>query len=175
MSETTETPIYNLKVVVQETGIKPDTLRAWERRYGLPNPARTEGGHRLYSQYDIDTLKWLSARQPGAALVLVTHQVNISGLTGKYASSGEIVVVDDGSTDGTRDLVADRFPQTRYIHQENRGVSAARNAGIRAASGEWIGLLDSDDEWHPDKLERQLAEMTASAVLVRTPRCTVTR
>ncbi len=56
-------PTYNLKVVVQETGIKPDTLRAWERRYGLPTPERTSGGHRLYSQYDIETLKWLLARQ----------------------------------------------------------------------------------------------------------------
>ncbi|MBN2503096.1 MAG: MerR family transcriptional regulator [Anaerolineales bacterium] len=56
-------PTYNLKVVVQETGIKPDTLRAWERRYGLPTPERTAGGHRLYSQYDIETLKWLLARQ----------------------------------------------------------------------------------------------------------------
>ncbi len=56
-------PTYNLKVVVQETGLKPDTLRAWERRYGLPQPDRTSGGHRLYSQRDIDMLKWLVARQ----------------------------------------------------------------------------------------------------------------
>ena len=55
-------PIYNLKAVVKETGLKPDTLRAWERRYGLPEPERTASGHRLYSQYDIDTLKWLTAR-----------------------------------------------------------------------------------------------------------------
>ncbi|RME52281.1 MAG: MerR family transcriptional regulator, partial [Caldilineae bacterium] len=54
---------YNLKAVVQETGVKPDTLRAWERRYGLPEPDRTPGGHRLYSQRDIDTLRWLLARQ----------------------------------------------------------------------------------------------------------------
>ncbi len=57
------TPTYNLKAVVQETGLKPDTLRAWERRYGLPQPQRTTGGHRLYSQNDIDMLKWLVARQ----------------------------------------------------------------------------------------------------------------
>lgn len=57
------TPAFNLKVVIQETGLKPDTLRAWERRYGLPTPARTSGRHRLYSQRDIDTLKWLMARQ----------------------------------------------------------------------------------------------------------------
>jgi methanogenic corrinoid protein MtbC1 len=58
-----DTPTYNLKAVVQETGIKPDTLRAWERRYGLPAPDRSGGGHRLYSQRDIDTLLWLMARQ----------------------------------------------------------------------------------------------------------------
>lgn len=56
-------PAYNLKVVLKETGIAADTLRAWERRYGLPKPERTPGGHRLYSQYDIETIKWLMAKQ----------------------------------------------------------------------------------------------------------------
>lgn len=63
MSQTIDTPIFNLKAVVQETGLKPDTLRAWERRYGLPKPQRTSSGHRLYTQRDIATLKWLMARQ----------------------------------------------------------------------------------------------------------------
>src|SRR5215213_9573916 len=57
------TPAFNLKVVLNETGLAADTLRAWERRYGLPLPQRTAGGHRLYSQYDIETIKWLIARQ----------------------------------------------------------------------------------------------------------------
>ena len=56
-------PAYNLKAVLQETNIAADTLRAWERRYGVPMPQRTAGGHRLYSQYDIETIKWLLARQ----------------------------------------------------------------------------------------------------------------
>jgi DNA-binding transcriptional MerR regulator len=63
VSEINKQPAYNLKVVIRETGIKPDTLRAWERRYGLPHPDRSAGGHRLYSQYDIETIKWLMARQ----------------------------------------------------------------------------------------------------------------
>lgn len=63
MKSSADTPTYNLKAVVQETGLKPDTLRAWERRYGLPEPQRTESGHRLYSQNDITLLKWLIARQ----------------------------------------------------------------------------------------------------------------
>lgn len=57
------TPAYNLKAVLQETGIAADTLRAWERRYGLPMPERTAGGHRLYSQHDVHLIKWLMARQ----------------------------------------------------------------------------------------------------------------
>ena len=57
------TPAYNLKVVLKETGLAADTLRAWERRYGLPMPQRTAGGHRLYSQRDIETIKWLMKRQ----------------------------------------------------------------------------------------------------------------
>src|SRR5512138_2685637 len=56
-------PIYNLKAVLKETGIAADTLRAWERRYGVPMPQRTPGGHRLYSQRDIHLIKWLLARQ----------------------------------------------------------------------------------------------------------------
>ena len=58
-----DTPAYNLKAVVRETGLKPDTLRAWERRYGLPTPNRSHGGHRLYSDRDIHVLKWLVGRQ----------------------------------------------------------------------------------------------------------------
>jgi len=56
-------PAYNLKAVLKETGLGADTLRAWERRYGLPTPDRTLGGHRLYSHYDIEVVKWLVARQ----------------------------------------------------------------------------------------------------------------
>lgn len=58
-----QTPAYNLKVVLNETGIKADVLRAWERRYGLPMPQRSAGGHRLYSQRDVETIRWLLAKQ----------------------------------------------------------------------------------------------------------------
>ena len=58
-----DVPTFNLKAVVRETGLKPDTIRAWERRYGVPKPRRTLGGHRMYSQHDIELLKWMNARQ----------------------------------------------------------------------------------------------------------------
>lgn len=56
-------PAFNLKAVLKQTGIAADTLRAWERRYGLPMPQRSPGGHRLYSQRDVETVKWLIKRQ----------------------------------------------------------------------------------------------------------------
>jgi glycosyltransferase involved in cell wall biosynthesis len=68
----------------------------------------------------------------------------------------EIIVVDDGSHDGTRELMTQRFPECRYLHQENQGVSNARNRGIEAATGDWIALLDSDDEWLPTRLAAQM-------------------
>lgn len=55
-------PVYRLSTVLERTGLKADTVRAWERRYGLPAPQRTKGGHRLYSRRDIATLQWLTAR-----------------------------------------------------------------------------------------------------------------
>lgn len=63
MSRYSRTPIFNLRLAVHQTKLTLDTLRAWEKRYNLPQPDRTAGWHRLYSEYDIETLKWLVARK----------------------------------------------------------------------------------------------------------------
>lgn len=67
----------------------------------------------------------------------------------------ECIVVNDGSTDGTACLVASYAEQVVFIEQSNQGASAARNAGIARAQGEYIAFLDADDYWHPTKLEKQ--------------------
>ena len=71
----------------------------------------------------------------------------------------EIIVIDDGSNDGTKEWLKDNFPNVKYIYQMNSGVSSARNKGIKFARGDWIALLDSDDEWLPSKLKDQAKEI----------------
>lgn len=75
----------------------------------------------------------------------------------------EILVIDDASADNTEDVVRGIIDvRIQYIrHPKNKGVSAARNTGIRAAGGDYVAFLDDDDEWREDKLEKQLAAMEA--------------
>jgi glycosyltransferase involved in cell wall biosynthesis len=68
----------------------------------------------------------------------------------------EVIVVDDGSSDNTREVVERYDPRVRYIRQANAGAATARNTGLRVARGEFLALLDSDDEWFPWKLEAQV-------------------
>ena len=76
----------------------------------------------------------------------------IESVRNQTSAVDEIIVVDDGSTDATSSEISRRYPQVRLIRQSNLGVSAARNAGIRQASFDWIALLDSDDTWLPEKI-----------------------
>ena len=71
----------------------------------------------------------------------------------------EIIVVDDGSSDNTSTFIKNNYKSVKLIKQNNLGVSKARNVGIKNSSGDWIALLDSDDEWKKNKLEVQIKSL----------------
>ena len=81
----------------------------------------------------------------------------IDSVLAQTRQAAEIILVDDGSCDGTSALLKREYPGVKLLIQENQGVSAARNAGVFQSSGEWLTFLDSDDEWLPEKLANQLA------------------
>lgn len=82
----------------------------------------------------------------------------IQSVLGQTYENWEMLIADDGSTDTTAEIVKSfRDPRIRYFHQENGGLSAARNLSLQHAKGEYIALLDSDDIFLPNKLERQVA------------------
>lgn len=78
----------------------------------------------------------------------------IDSVLGQDSPVDEIIVVDDGSDDGTAGQISQLYPNLRLIQQSNRGVSAARNTGINQACHAWIALLDSDDSWLPGKISQ---------------------
>lgn len=83
----------------------------------------------------------------------------------------EVIVVDDGSKDDTAEVLTRFGGRIQLIRQENSGVSAARNTAIREARGKWIAFLDSDDQWCPDKLARQIDCLDKYSTKVCFTRC----
>lgn len=105
---------------------------------------------------------------PIVTVVLPTHNrarlvvEAIASVRAQTFQDWELIVVDDGSTDGTTGLVrrcAGQDSRIRHVFQRHEGLPAARNAGLRVASGEWIAFLDDDDRWKPTKLERQVEHL----------------
>lgn len=112
--------------------------------------------------------------EPGAGLVSIvlptynrvrTLERAVNSVLNQSYAAVELIIVDDGSTDGTRELVASfDDARIRFVPlDQNRGVSHARNTGLRLATGEYIAFQDSDDEWLAGKLEQQVNAARAAA------------
>lgn len=117
------------------------------------------------AQDTFDTVSELDDPNPVVSVVVPTYNradglaVTIESVLAQTLTEFELIIVDDSSTDDTETVVSqyddDRITYIR--HEHNRGGSAARNTGIDTARGKYVALLDSDDVWAPEKLERQIA------------------
>ncbi len=98
----------------------------------------------------------------------------IDSILNQQYDDHEIIVVDDGSTDNTKEKLESYRGKITYIYQVNSGVSAARNAGFQNAEGEWLAFLDSDDEWLPDYLSTQMEKVNqVPGICMQTTNCRV--
>jgi glycosyltransferase involved in cell wall biosynthesis len=108
-------------------------------------------------------------KQPKVSVVIPVYNSSayiaeaIESVLGQTYTHFEIIVVDDGSTDKTQEILDRYRAKVKCFYQENRGVSAARNVGVRNAKGELIAFLDADDVWLPGKLEKQVRFLTQHA------------
>lgn len=142
----TETPSFNLKAVVRETGIKAETLRAWERRYGLPRPARSAGGHRIYSRRDIDILHWLNLRR--------LEGLSISRAAERWQtleSEGRDPLQEQGTVPD-RFFYVNRWPESAI---REAGVSEDVDDQISNACAEWMAASAAFDESEAQRLLSQ--------------------
>ena len=106
--------------------------------------------------------------QPLISVVVPTYNrahiiaKTIENILAQTYKNFELIIVDDGSSDNTADVVKPYLNDIVYIQQENKGITGARNTGIKAAQGEWIALQDSDDYWDPEKLQQQVDDINTN-------------
>lgn len=108
-----------------------------------------------------DKSKMPKTERASIAVIIPTHNRArllpraLESIQGQSLKPKEVILVDDGSTDQTGDLIAKNFSSIHYLYQIQAGVSAARNAGAAVCLSDWIAFLDSDDAWHSEKLACQ--------------------
>lgn len=132
LGEFANTPLYNIKAVVQATGISPSTLRAWERRYNIARPERSESGYRLYSERDIAVIRWLKA-QVDAGMSIRQAVTWLGNITGEAGEIDQAILPTTGSSATHHDpLGAMSDPEKEKHHEEVRDFHTLQQELIRS-------------------------------------------
>ena len=178
-TELNSAAIFNIKAVVKQTGLNPATLRAWERRYGFPNPHRTAGGHRQYSQHDIDALNWLIARQEEG--ISISHAID---LWRSYDDRGEDPL-QAGTSRGSATQVAPHLEGGQIDELQQAWLAACLALNREAAeqilaiafaqfTPETVcfevlqyGLAEVGDSWHEGEVSVQQEHFTTALTIQR--------
>lgn len=110
----------------------------------------------------------MNSSSPTVSIILPAYnsalflQTTLNSIFAQDYDDFEIIIVDDGSTDETAQIASQQQRRVQLISQKNKGISEARNAGLRAARGTYIAFIDHDDYWHPKKLSAQVAILAKS-------------
>jgi len=143
MKKISELPLFNLSAVMRETGLTADAIRVWEKRYGIPTPQRSIGGHRLYSERDIYILRWLVARQ--------SEGLSIRNAVGLWK---------EAIRSGTDPLFQERELTLSHPHFQEEGTGWL--VGIRTR---WLNAcLDYDLQRADDTLNQAFASLPSEVV-----------
>jgi glycosyltransferase involved in cell wall biosynthesis len=142
-------------------------MKSWTTTDSSPRPGRCGGP--ADTRMNAHTVSVIIPTFNSAALVTQA----VDSALAQTAPPAEIIVIDDGSPDDTRQRLSAYGGRIIYLYQSNQGVAAARNLGLRRATGQFVAFLDADDLWHPRKLELQLAALIAQPdlALLGTARC----
>lgn len=153
--ETDTQPVYNIKAVVEATGLPAATLRAWERRYGALAPGRTDSGYRLYSAQDIKVLRWLKARVEegltiSQAIVLHRHR----RMSESSTTAGEPRVESRQGLTGARDALLAALIDFEEASADRLLEEAFAVYGLEAVTEHLIGpaMVQIGDRWHKGEL-----------------------
>ena len=173
-------PLYNLSAVLRETGLKADLVRAWERRYHLPKPQRSKGGHRLYSAHDIDTLKWLKARQAEglsiSSAVELWHSIisdgrdPLSGTARIPVLENNVIDAGANSLDALRKLWMDACMQFNSVRADDVLNQAFALFPVEVVCVGILqkGLNEIGSGWYADKVTVQQEHFASSLANRRT-------
>lgn len=125
------------------------------------------------TQYNTNIIQLDDSEQPLVSVVLPVFNSEkyiaetLDSILSQSYQNLEIVIVDDGSTDSSQEIIKNTiriYPNIRYVRQQNAGVSAARNRGIRESKGRYIAFIDSDDLWDSTKIEKQIKKMQETGI-----------
>jgi MerR family transcriptional regulator, light-induced transcriptional regulator len=149
-------PSYNIKAVAQMVGLLPVTLRAWERRYGFPSPSRGGQGYRLYSEHDLQTLRWLKAQlDSGMNIGQAAQQLHQMRQTGKDPASDAFL--HNEQTLSMTNLQSKVFSSLKQYNTQSSADALRQALNIFSVEEVFADLIEPilvqvGDEWHKGQL-----------------------
>lgn len=172
-----DAPVYNIKAVSRHTGIPADTLRRWESRYHIITPQRTEGGYRLYSQRDVDTIHWLKSKLADGlsisrACEMLKQMGGDPGPVTAQASPSPAPVYSEGGIQSFDSLRADILDALRAVDEERAAAVLTAALGLYSVEDVCLEVLqpvlvEIGEAWHAGRISVAVEHFASGFVRTR--------